>query len=81
MWNVKVKVILVITGAAGTISKSLIQCLSNTPGKHEIKQLQKISAILGTAHLLPEVQILKYEIYFAGEITLHVTRFANTEHL
>jgi len=47
MWNVKAKVIAVVTGATGTISKSLIQYLSNIPGKHEIKGLQ---VILGTAH-------------------------------
>jgi hypothetical protein len=36
MWNVKAKVIYVITGATGTISKSLGQYLSNIPGKYEI---------------------------------------------
>jgi hypothetical protein len=41
MWNVKAKVIPVITGATGTISKSLRQYLSNIPGKHEIKEIQK----------------------------------------
>ena len=41
MWNVKAKVIPVITGAIGTISKSIRQYLSNIPGKHEIKELQK----------------------------------------
>ena len=51
MWNVKAKVIPVIIGATGTISKSLRQYLSNRPGKHEIKGLQR-TAIFGTAHLL-----------------------------
>jgi hypothetical protein len=51
MWNVKGKVVPVITGATGTISKSLRQYLSNIPGKHEIKELQK-TAIFGTAHKL-----------------------------
>jgi uncharacterized protein YycO len=41
MWNVKVKVISVITGATGTISKSLRQSLRNITGKHEIKELKK----------------------------------------
>jgi len=41
MWNVKAKVIPVITGETGTISKSLRQYLSNIPGKHEIKELKK----------------------------------------
>jgi len=53
-WNVKAKVIPVITGATGTISKSLRQYLGNIPGKYEIKELQK-TAILCTAHLLREV--------------------------
>ena len=54
MWNVKAKVIPVIIGATGTISKSLRQYLSNIPGKHGIKELQK-TAILGTAHKLRQV--------------------------
>jgi len=41
MWNMKSKVIPVIIGATGTISKSLTQCLSNIPREHEIKELQK----------------------------------------
>jgi hypothetical protein len=43
-----------VIGATGTISKSLKQYLSNIPGKHEMKELQK-TAILGTAHLLRKV--------------------------
>jgi hypothetical protein len=54
MWNVKVKVIPVITGVTGTISESLRQYLSNIPGKHKIKELQK-TAILCTAHILRKV--------------------------
>ena len=54
MWYVKAKVIPVIIGATGTISKSLRQYPSNVPGKHEIKELQT-TAILGTAHILREV--------------------------
>jgi hypothetical protein len=41
IWNVKARVIPVITGATRTISKSLRQYLSNIPGKHEIKEIQK----------------------------------------
>jgi len=51
MWNVKTKVIPVIIGATGTISKSFRKYVSNIPGKHEVKELQK-TAILGTAHIL-----------------------------
>jgi hypothetical protein len=49
MWNVKTKVIPVIIGATGTISKSFRKYVSNIPGKHEVKELHKI-ATLGTAH-------------------------------
>jgi hypothetical protein len=41
MWNVKADVIPVIIGATETISKSFRQYLSNIPGKHGIKELQK----------------------------------------
>ena len=54
MWNVKTKVIPVMTGATGTISKSFRKYVSNIPGKHEVKELQK-TAILGTAHILRKV--------------------------
>ena len=54
MWNVKTKVIPVIIGATGTISKSFRKHVSNIPGKHEVKELQK-TAILGTAHILRKV--------------------------
>jgi hypothetical protein len=47
MWNVKAKVIPVIIGATGTISKPLRQYLTNRP---KIKELQK-TAILGIAHI------------------------------
>jgi len=36
MWNVKKKVIPVIIGATGTISKSFIKYVSNIPGNHEV---------------------------------------------
>jgi len=49
MWNVKTKVIPVIIGATGTISKSFRKYVRNIPGNHEVKELQK-TAILGTAH-------------------------------
>ena len=54
MWNVKAKVIPITTGATGTISKPFRQCLSNIPGKNEIKELQ-ITAILGTKHKLRKI--------------------------
>ena len=54
MWDVKTKVIPVVIGATGTISKSFRKYVSNIPGKHEVKELQK-TAILGTAHILRKV--------------------------
>ena len=51
MWNVTTKVIPVIIEATGTISKSFRKYVSNIPGNHEVKELQK-TAILGTAHIL-----------------------------
>jgi L-serine deaminase len=50
MWNVKTRVIAVITGAAGIIPDSSRIYLSKIPGKHEIKEMRK-TAILGTAHI------------------------------
>jgi len=54
MWNVKTKLIPVIIGATGTISKSFRKYVSNIPGKHEVKELYK-TAILGNAHILRKV--------------------------
>jgi hypothetical protein len=54
VWNVKAKVIPVITGTTGTIWKSFRKYVSNIPGNHEVKELQK-TAILGTAHILRKV--------------------------
>jgi hypothetical protein len=54
MWNIKRKVIPVKIGANGTISKSLRKYSNNIPGKHEVKELQKI-VILGTAHILRKI--------------------------
>jgi hypothetical protein len=47
-------VIPVRIGVAGPISKSFRKYLSNIPGNHEVKELQK-TAILGTAHILQKV--------------------------
>jgi hypothetical protein len=54
MWNVKSRVITVIIGTTGTISKSFRKYVSNIPGNHEVRELQK-TAILGTAHLFRKV--------------------------
>jgi len=54
MWNVKSKVIPVIIGATGSVSKSFRKYLSNIPENHEVKKLQE-TAILGTAHIIRKV--------------------------
>jgi hypothetical protein len=69
MWNVKSKAISVITGATGTISKSLRQYLSNIQGKHEIKELQKKSHIGHWAHTVESVNV-KVQNIFHGRNTI-----------
>jgi hypothetical protein len=54
MWSVKARVIPVVIGATGTISKLFRKYVSNIPGNHDVKELQK-TAILGTAHILQKV--------------------------
>jgi hypothetical protein len=51
MLNVKKKVIPVIIGATGTISKSFRKYASTIAGNHEVRELQK-TGILGTAHII-----------------------------
>jgi len=63
---VKAKVIPVTIGATGTISKTSRKYMNNIPGKHEIKELQRI-AILGAAHIFREVPVEKYKTYFTCE--------------
>jgi flagellar basal body-associated protein FliL len=47
-------IIIIIIGATGTISKSFRKYVSNIPGNHDVRELQK-TAILGTAHILRKV--------------------------
>jgi hypothetical protein len=54
MWNVKARVIPVIIGATGVISKSFRKYVSSIPGNHEVREVQK-TPILGTAHILRKV--------------------------
>ena len=54
MWNVKTRVIPVVTGATGTISKSFRKQVSNIPGHHDVRELQK-TVILGTTVILRKV--------------------------
>jgi hypothetical protein len=54
MWNVKTRMIPVLIGATGTISKSFRKYVSTIPGNHDVRELQK-TAILGTVHILRKV--------------------------
>jgi hypothetical protein len=54
MWKVKTLVIPVIIGANRTISKSFRKYISNIPGNHEVRELEK-TAIWGTVHILRKV--------------------------
>jgi hypothetical protein len=55
MWYVKTKVIPTIIGAIGTISKSFRKYVSNIPGNHEVKELQKNNHIGHCTHILRKV--------------------------
>jgi len=63
MWNVQAKVIPVIKGVTGTISKSLRQYLSNIPGKHKIKELQKNSHIGHCTHITESSNVKVQNIF------------------
>jgi hypothetical protein len=53
-WNLKCKIIPVIIGATGIITRSLRKNLEAITGKHSIDSLQK-TAILGTSHIIRKV--------------------------
>ena len=59
----KAKVIPVIIEATGTISKSLRQYLSNKPGEHEIKELQKNSHIRHCSHTAESADVKVQNIF------------------
>jgi hypothetical protein len=52
--NNKARVIPVVIGGTGAISKSFRKYVNNIPGDHDVKELQK-TAVLGTAHILRKV--------------------------
>jgi hypothetical protein len=67
MWKAKTKETPLIKTATGTISKSLIHYLSNTPGKREIKEQQKKkTAILGHCTHTAECAVVKIQNIFHG---------------
>jgi hypothetical protein len=77
MWNVKTKVISLIIGTTGTISTSFRKYVSNIPGNHEVKELQK-TAILGTAHVLRNMLMQRYNGVNAGTSDIRNTNSCNT---
>ena len=50
MWNVKTRVMPVIIGASGTISKPFRKYVSDIPGNHYVKELQENSHIGHCTH-------------------------------
>ena len=54
MWNLKCRIIPIIIGATGIVTRSLRKNLEAVPGKHSIDSLQK-TAILGTSHKIWKV--------------------------
>ena len=54
MWNMKCRVVPVIIGATGIVTRSLRKNFEAVAGKHSIDSLQK-TAILGTAHTIRKV--------------------------
>jgi hypothetical protein len=63
MWNVRAKVIPVVTGATGTISKSIRQYLSNISGKQKIKELQTTSHIGHCTHTMESDEVRVQNIF------------------
>ena len=64
MWKVKTRVIPVMIGATGTISKSIRKYIRNIPGNHEVKELQK-TVILGTAHILCTLESANVKLQYS----------------
>jgi hypothetical protein len=64
MYNVKTKAIPVTVGETGTISEPFRQYLSNTEGKHEIKELRKEP--YWALHILRKVLVQKCGTFNMG---------------
>jgi hypothetical protein len=54
MWNVKAKVMPIIIGATGSLSRPFQKYLDDIPGKHSSAEIQK-TAILETTHILRKI--------------------------
>jgi hypothetical protein len=73
MFNVKPKVIPVVTGAKWK-HLTIRQYLSNTVGKHKIMELLK-TAKLGTAHIMRKVLKYEYRTCIFGNNITHTTHY------
>ena len=78
MWNVKARVIPVITGATGTIANSLRRYRSSKPGQHEIKELQKKNNHFGNCTHTVESANVKVQNIFNGRN--NITSRTNCKH-
>ena len=58
LWNKKVEIIPVITGATGIVDKNIKKYVGRIPGHHNIYSLQRL-AIQGTMHILRKVLSIK----------------------
>ena len=67
--DVKAKVIPVIIGATGTISKTYRKYVNNIPGKHETKELQKSSRFGHCTHTSKSTSVKVQNISRAKNIT------------
>jgi len=63
MWIVRVKVILLIAGATGTISKSLRRYLSKKSGRRESKGLHKIAVFGHCTHTTGSANVKVHNIF------------------
>ena len=87
IWNAKKKNEINTSNNRGNLGhlKSFSKHLSNIPGNHEIRELLT-TAILGTAHMLRKVLMLKYRTFNMGHnITctfhkLYLQNSCNTIH-
>jgi hypothetical protein len=77
IWKAKTKVIAVITGAYGTISKSLRQYPSNIPAKHKFRNY-KNKHIGHCTHAMENANAKVQNIFHGQNITLHVAQIVNT---
>ena len=79
MWKAKENVILVITGATVTISKSFRKYLRNITGKHTNKEMQRTATFGYCAHASGSTNE-RYRT-FNWDITLHVAQTVTTEQM